>query len=42
MMQKILGNPQVKGITNIDLLEIKGDKFVTGLVYKDKKTDKII
>jgi len=38
MMEKILANPKVKGITNIDLLEIKGDKFVTDLVYKDKKT----
>jgi len=42
MMQKILSNPKVKGITNIDLLEIKGDKFVNGITYKDKKTNEII
>jgi alkyl hydroperoxide reductase subunit F len=42
MMEKILSNPKVKGITNVDLLEIKGDKFVTGLIYKDKKTGEII
>lgn len=40
MMQKILSNPKVKAITNIDLLEIKGDKFVKSIVYKDKKTGK--
>lgn len=38
-IEKTLRNPKVKAITNIDLLEIKGDKFVSGLVYKDKKTD---
>lgn len=37
-VQKVLANKKVKAITNIDLLEIKGDKFVTGIVYKDKKT----
>jgi len=42
MMEKILSNPKVKGITNIDLLEIKGDKFVTALIYKDKKTGEVI
>ena len=42
MMQKILSNPKVKGITNVDLLEIKGDKFVTGLVYKNKTTGEIM
>ncbi len=42
MMQKILANPKVKGITNVDLLEIKGDKFVTGLIYKDKNTGETV
>lgn len=42
LMEKILSNPKVKAITNVDLLEIKGDKFVTSLIYKDKKTGKII
>lgn len=42
MVEKILANPKVKGITNIDLLEIKGDKFVKAIVYKDKKTGKTI
>lgn len=38
IMSKTLLDPKIKGITNIDLLEIKGEKFVTGIVYKDKKT----
>ncbi len=42
MMEKILSDPKAKGITNVDLLEIKGDKFVNTIVYKDKNTDKII
>lgn len=42
MMQKILSNPKVKGITNIDLLQIKGDKFVSAIIYKDKKTAEVI
>lgn len=41
MVQKILSNPKVKGITNVDILEIKGDKFVSSIVYKDKNTGEI-
>jgi alkyl hydroperoxide reductase subunit F len=40
MVEKILNNPKVTGLTNIDLLEIKGNKFVTSILYKDKKTGK--
>lgn len=36
MIQKILSNPKVRGITNVDILEIKGDKFVSAIVYKNK------
>ena len=42
LMEKILANPKVKAITNVDLQEIKGDKFVTTLVYKNKGSDEII
>ena len=31
---KVLSNPKVKPILNADILEVKGDKFVNGLVYK--------
>jgi alkyl hydroperoxide reductase subunit F len=41
MVQKLLSNPKVKGITNVDIMEIKGDKFVSSIVYKDKKTGEI-
>jgi alkyl hydroperoxide reductase subunit F len=41
-MEKILANPKVRAITNVDLLEIKGDKFVNSLVYKKKESDEII
>lgn len=34
-VQKVLANPKMKGITNTEIVEIKGDKFVTGVVYKD-------
>lgn len=38
-IKKILSDPRIKGITNIDLLEVKGDKFVSGIVYRDKETN---
>ncbi len=42
MIEKVFSDPKAKGITNIDLLEIKGDKFVSGLVYKNKSSDETI
>jgi alkyl hydroperoxide reductase subunit F len=39
-IKKVLSNPKVRGISNADLLEIKGNKFVTSLVYRDKDTGK--
>src|SRR3989338_4690730 len=37
-VEKVSKNPKFKAIKNVDILEIKGDKFVEGLVYKDQKT----
>ncbi|MDE2399757.1 MAG: FAD-dependent oxidoreductase [Patescibacteria group bacterium] len=37
-VEKVLKNPKMKAIKNVDILEIQGDKFVDGLVYKDKVT----
>lgn len=37
-VQKVLANPKMRGITNTDLVEVKGEKFVTGMVYKDLAT----
>ncbi len=39
-MKKVLSNPKVRGIPNVDLLEIKGDKFVKSLIYRDKDSEK--
>ncbi len=37
-IDKLLQNPKFKVINNIELVEIKGDKFVSGIVYKNKTT----
>jgi alkyl hydroperoxide reductase subunit F len=37
-VEKVLKNPKMKAVKNIDILEVKGDKFVEGIVYKDKTT----
>lgn len=38
-VEKVLANPKMKTIMNADLLEITGDKFVNGLIYKDTVTN---
>ena len=35
-VEKILKNPKMKAVRNVEILEVKGDKFVEGIVYKDK------
>lgn len=37
-IEKVLTNQKMKALANADILEIKGDKMVTAIVYKDKKT----
>ncbi|MFA5933653.1 MAG: FAD-dependent oxidoreductase [Candidatus Paceibacterota bacterium] len=37
----VLKNPKMKAIKNLEILEITGDKFVNGIVYKDKITNEI-
>ena len=37
-VEKVLKNPKMKAVKNIDILEIKGDKFVEGIIIKDKIT----
>ncbi len=34
-VEKVLANPKMKAITNTELVEVKGDKFVSGISYKD-------
>ncbi|MDO8604391.1 MAG: FAD-dependent oxidoreductase [bacterium] len=35
-VEKVLSHPNMRAIKNVDILEIKGDKFANGIVYKDK------
>ena len=37
-VEKVLKNPKMSAIKNVEILEILGDKFVDGLVYKNKNT----
>lgn len=37
-VEKVLKNPKMKALKNIETLEIKGDKFVNAIVYKDTAT----
>ena len=37
-VEKVLKNPKMKAIKNVEILEVQGDKFVEGLIYKDAKT----
>jgi alkyl hydroperoxide reductase subunit F len=37
-VKKVLSNPKMKGVTNTEILEVTGDKFVTGVVYMDRTT----
>ena len=37
-VEKVLKNPKMKVIKNTEILEIKGEKFVDEIVYKDSKT----
>jgi len=39
-VEKILKNPKIKAVKNIEIVEIKGDKMVEGLIYRDIKTGK--
>src|SRR3990167_714532 len=37
-IEKVLTNSKMKALNNIEVLEVKGDKMVTTIIYKDKKT----
>lgn len=38
-VEKVLKNPKMSVINNAIILEVKGEKFVEGIVYKDAKTN---
>ncbi len=39
-VEKVLKNPKMKAIKNVEILEVVGEKFVEGIVYKDNATGK--
>ncbi len=41
-VEKVSKNPKFKAIKNVDILEVKGEKFVEGIVYKDKTTGETV
>jgi len=41
-VEKVLKHPNMRGITNTELVEVKGEQFTSGLVYKDLTTDTLI
>ncbi len=40
-VEKVLSNPKMKAIKSVDILEVKGEKFVEGIVYKDQKSGEV-
>ena len=40
-VEKVLRNPKMKAVKDLEILEVKGDKFVEGIVYKDNKTGEV-
>lgn len=40
-LKKVLEHPNMKAISNAETLEVKGEKFVTGIVYKDTSSGEI-
>ena len=37
-VKRVLDNPKMKSMLSTDILEVKGDKFVTGLIYKNAES----
>ncbi len=35
-VEKVLANPKMKSFTNVEIEEVKGDKFVSSIVFKNK------
>jgi NADH-dependent peroxiredoxin subunit F len=40
-VEKVLSNPKMKALKNVEILEVKGEKFVDGLIYKDSATGQV-
>lgn len=37
-VEKVLSHPNMRSVTNVEILEVKGETFVTAIVCKDKET----
>ena len=40
-VKKVLAHPKMRAVKNAEILEVKGEKSVTALVYKDEKGEKV-
>ena len=40
-VKKVLANPKMSAFSNVEIIEIKGDKMVETIVYKNRSTEKI-
>ncbi len=40
-VEKLLKNPKFHAVRNVEIVEVKGEKFVNGLVYKDKDSGEV-
>lgn len=40
-VEKVLSHPNMRGIPNAETVTISGEKFVSGLTYKDRATDEL-
>jgi alkyl hydroperoxide reductase subunit F len=38
-VDKVLAHPNMHAVVNVDIVEIKGEKFANAIVYRDKATD---
>lgn len=40
-VKKVLAHPKMRGVLSVEILEVKGDKFVEAIVYQDKVSGQI-
>ena len=40
-VEKVLKDPKMKGVVNVDPVEIKGEKFAKSLIYKNRETNEM-
>jgi len=40
-VEKVLSHPNMRAVKNVEITEVKGDKFVNAIVYRDKETNKV-